>query len=51
MLQISKKGREWHYQHTLRENYYNVGSHGLMVRVPGYRYRGAGLDSRRYQIF
>jgi hypothetical protein len=24
---------------------------GLVVRVPGYRSRGSGLDSRRYQIF
>jgi hypothetical protein len=24
---------------------------GLAVRVPDYRYRGLGLDSRRYQIF
>jgi hypothetical protein len=23
----------------------------LVVRVPGYRYRGLGFDSRRYQIF
>jgi hypothetical protein len=24
---------------------------GLVVRVPGYRYRAPGFDSRRYQIF
>ena len=24
---------------------------GLLVRVSGYRYRGLGFDSRRYQIF
>jgi hypothetical protein len=24
---------------------------GLVVRVPGYRSRGSGFDSRRYQIF
>jgi hypothetical protein len=24
---------------------------GLVVRVPGYRSRGAGFDSRRYQIY
>jgi hypothetical protein len=24
---------------------------GLVVRVPGYRLRGTGFDSRRYQIF
>jgi hypothetical protein len=24
---------------------------GLVVRVPGYRYRGPGFDSRGYQIF
>ena len=24
---------------------------GLVVRISGYRYRGHGFDSRRYQIF
>jgi hypothetical protein len=24
---------------------------GIVVRVSGYRYRGRGFDSRRYQIF
>ena len=24
---------------------------GLVVRVSGYRFRGLGFDSRRYQIF
>jgi hypothetical protein len=24
---------------------------GLVVRVPGYRSKGPGFDSRRYQIF
>ena len=24
---------------------------GLVVRVSGYRYKGLGFDSRRYQIF
>jgi hypothetical protein len=24
---------------------------GLVVRVPGYRFRGPGFDSWRYQIF
>ena len=28
-----------------------VGLCGLVVRVSGYRYRGLGFDSRRYQIF
>jgi hypothetical protein len=28
-----------------------VGICGLVVRVPGYKSRGPGLDSRGYQIF
>ena len=37
-------------------NYFSHDVHfdrlrGLVVRVSGYRYRGLGFDSRRYQIF
>ena len=36
-------------------NFKTSGAHDrlcvLVVRVPGYRYRGLGFDSRRYQIF
>jgi hypothetical protein len=39
----------WLYSLTL----HTIGDRlcGLMVRVPGYRSRGSGLDSRRYLIF
>jgi hypothetical protein len=37
---------------NLNECYAKLGRLcGLVVRVPGYRYRGPGFDSRRYQIF
>jgi hypothetical protein len=29
----------------------SVTHYGLVVRVPGYRYRDPRFDSRRYQIF
>ena len=29
----------------------SMWSNGLVVRVSGYRYRGLGFDSQRYQIF
>ena len=40
-------------QHCFRpESLQNVyGLCGLVDRVSGYRYRGLGFDSRRYQIF
>jgi hypothetical protein len=34
------------FQHILLDHLY-----GLVVRVPGYRSRGPGFDSWRYQIF
>jgi hypothetical protein len=32
---------------------YNLSDHlcGLVVKIPGYRSRGPGVDSRRYHIF
>ena len=38
------------YPWTTRFGKYTT-SVGLVVRVSGYRYRGLGFDSRRYQIF
>ena len=40
-------------RHNLLEKmlYSNDRLCGLVVRVSGYRYRGPGFDSRRYQIF
>ena len=38
----------------VKYNVYSMGVDrlcGLVVRVSGYRYRGLGFDSRRYQIF
>jgi hypothetical protein len=38
----------------LNSNYvvYNIiNLSSLVVRFPGYRFRGSGFDSRRYQIF
>jgi hypothetical protein len=38
----------------LSKTYLKVASHhlcGIEVRVPGYRFRGPGFDSRSYQIF
>ena len=36
---------------TAEDGGFLIYSSGLVVRVSGYRYRGLGFDSRRYQIF
>jgi hypothetical protein len=42
----------WHsYYILILQNTLNDRLCGLVVRVPGYRSRGPGFDSRRYQIF
>jgi hypothetical protein len=38
-----------HFKHCIYSPYDHLC--GLVVRVSGYRYRGLGFDSRRYQIF
>ena len=42
---------EWRELHN--EELYDLYDRlcGLVVRVSGYRYRGLGFDSRRYQVF
>ena len=42
----------WHLPHTIYYSYIAMDRLcGLVVRVSGYRYRGLGFDSLRYQIF
>jgi hypothetical protein len=39
------------YDHILLSDDFGDRLCGLAIRVPGYRSRGPGFDSRRYQIF
>jgi len=49
---IKRAGQNWKISKTYQEDkIIGKASCGLMVRVSGYRYRGPGFDSRRYQIF
>ena len=41
----------WRLKATVTHWEYVILICGLVVRVSGYRYRGLGFDSRRYQIF
>jgi hypothetical protein len=45
-------GYQRNQQIEIRQSIFNIDRlYGLVVRVPGYRSRGSGFDSRRYQIF
>jgi len=48
---IHTKGSRMLYIILYCYNYCNDRLCGLVVRVSGYRYRGPGFDSRRYQIY
>jgi hypothetical protein len=39
------------FDYKLNLSMYSVLQCGLVVRVPGYRSRGPGFGSQRYQIF
>jgi hypothetical protein len=41
----------WNLRETDNLENFRNRRDGLVVRVSGYRYRGPGFDSRRYQIF
>ena len=51
LVKLSKNNTGMHY--FILTPYYHLLDRlcGLVVRVSGYRYRGLGFDSRRYQIF
>ena len=48
---ICERNVQLHVTRILNNFCYNDRLCGLVVRVSGYRYRGLGFDSRRYQIF
>ena len=48
---ISSAAFVWNIYHYEKNSARFYRLCGLVVRVYGYRYRGLGFDSRRYQIF
>jgi hypothetical protein len=51
MFKYKYKYYRKYFAFILLKRYHSDRLCGLVVRVPGYRYRGPGFGSRRYQTF